>query len=92
MNSPLIFYQVLLVLAGIPAGWVIGWFYRRDLRKVERGKSRKTSLFATIGAPYLIFLPVLFMLGDLAYAFAGFMGLSLLTAGYSARPMGQQSP
>ena len=85
MTPTLIFYQVLLVLAGIPAGWVIGWFCRRDLSKVEKGEARKTSHLASFGIPYLCFVPMLFMLGDGAYALAGFMGLSFLTTVCSAR-------
>jgi hypothetical protein len=79
MTSTLIFYQVLLVLAGIPAGWVIGWFYRRDLRKALRGEVRSSSVFTAAGVPYLFFVPLLWSFGDLAYALAGFMVMSFLT-------------
>lgn len=85
MTPTLIFYQVLLVLAAIPVGWLIGWLYSRRQPKAERGEVRKTSLFATFGLPYLCFVPLLWMWGDGAYALGGFMGLSFFTTVCTAR-------
>jgi NhaP-type Na+/H+ or K+/H+ antiporter len=79
MTSTLIFYQVLLVLAGIPAGWVIGWFYRRDLRKVERGEARKTSLCVSLFPAFLSFLIYPVMTGNVSFALWGSFGTMILS-------------
>lgn len=91
MPTNLIIYQVILVLAGLPVGLCVGWFYQKAQLKVQKGETSKASFFASCVMPYLFFVPMLWMLGEVAYAFAGFMVLSVLTSFYTARHASEAS-
>lgn len=91
MPSELILYQIILVLAGLPAGLCMGWFYKKDQLKVKKGEARQTSFFASCVVPYLFFVPLFWVFGQIAYAFAGFMVVSLITSYYSSRQVSEVS-